>query len=112
VSILETVRKVQEAEREADAVLAAARAEAVGEVSQARRTAEGMLAAASEAAREELSRLRARISDEESARLREMAAAAMSEREGVKERAARNHPAAVAALRELVEKMARGDSDP
>jgi vacuolar-type H+-ATPase subunit H len=112
VSILETVKRVQEAEREADAVLAAARAEAEEEVAQARRTAEGMLAAATEAARQELARLRSRILDEEAATIRKMAASGMSERESVKQRAARNHPAAVAALRELVEKLARGDGDP
>lgn len=112
MSILETVRKVQEAEREADAVLAAGRAEAEEEVSRARRSAERILASALEAAQEELELLRARMADEEAATLRGVAAAGLADRENVRARAARNHTAAVAVLRELVEDMARGGGGP
>lgn len=106
MSVLESVRKVQEAEAEAEAILASSHQSASGELARARDEAAGLVASAVDVAREGLARTR-----EEQRRQEEFAASAIreavrAEMVEIRATAARNRAAATAALAELVDRMA------
>jgi vacuolar-type H+-ATPase subunit H len=110
VSVLETVRRVQEAEAQAEAILAAARAKADEEVVRSRREAARLVEAAVDDAREHLERLGELLRTEEEAAIAGIDNAARAEMAEVRARAARNRAAATAILAGLAARLA-GDGE-
>jgi F0F1-type ATP synthase membrane subunit b/b' len=106
MSVLETVRKVQEAEAEAEAILAAARVKADEEVARSRREAARLVEAAGDDAREQLERLRELSRAEEEVSIAGIESAARAEMAEVRARAARNRAAATAILAGLAARLA------
>lgn len=103
--VRESLRKVQDAEAEAEAILAAARAEADGELFLARKAAAALVAAAGDLAREGIVRLREDARVQEAADLGKIREASNLEMGRIRVSAERNRAAAAAALAALVSRM-------
>jgi hypothetical protein len=106
VSVLESIRKVQDAEAEAEAILAAARVKAGEELARSRREVVAIVEAAGEAAREGLERLRDLSRAEEAAAIAGTEEAAIAELADIRARAERNRAAAEATLTGLLARLA------
>jgi hypothetical protein len=110
VSIAETVRKVQDAEAEAEAILAAAHVKADEGLARSRWEAAHLAEAAGDEARERIERLRELSRAEEAAAIVGIENAARAEMAEIRTRADRNRSAATAALAELAGRLARDGS--
>jgi hypothetical protein len=106
VSVLESIRRVQDAESEAEAILASARARAGEELARSRREAATLVEAAAAAVREGLERLRELSREEEAAAVAGLEEAAIAEMADIRARAERNRTAATAVLTDLVGRLA------
>jgi hypothetical protein len=106
VSVAETVRKVQDAEAEAEAILAAAHAKAAEDLVRSRREVARLIEAAGDEAREHIERLRELSRAQEAAAIVGIENAARAEMAEVRARADRNRSAATAALAELAGRLA------
>ena len=110
MSIAETVRKVQDAEAEAESILDAAHAQADEDLTRSRLKAAHLAEAAGEEAREHIERLRELSRAEEEAAIVGIENAARVEMAEIRTRADRNRSAATAALAELAGRLARDGS--
>lgn len=104
--VRESLRKVQDAEAEAEAILAVARAEAGGALDRAREAAAALVAAAGDLARDGIARLREDARVQEAADLRKIREAANLEMDQIRVSADRNRATAAAVLASLVSRMA------
>jgi vacuolar-type H+-ATPase subunit H len=106
VSVVETVRRVQHAESEAEAIVAAAQVKAEEEVARARQEAARLLDEAGNAAREQFERLLELSGDQEEAAVDGIESAGRAEMAEIRARAARNNDAATAVLASLAARLA------
>ena len=106
MSVAETVRRVQDAEAEAEGILTAAHAKADEDLARSRREAAGLVEAAGDDARGLIERLGDLVRAQEEATIAGIENATRAEMAEIRSRADRNRPAATAVLAGLAGRLA------